>query len=203
MTRAEDGAVNAVSTQSGACASAGVRRGLAVAAAASLALVAGCSSNDAKSAAPSVSFSDSPSPKSSQEVEKERVLEAYRSMWQARNRTYAKAELDPQLEEYAGNKALSNIKITLMYYQDHDIVTKGKPTNSPEVTRVDTKADPKKAWITDCVDASDYHEVNSKTGKRVEQKNAPTRVVYKATAIASSADKWTIWTSDIDRGAKC
>ncbi|MFG2526090.1 hypothetical protein [Streptomyces sp. NPDC048527] len=166
-----------------------------------------CSSGSAKDtshSAPASSASTSATPADPDAAEKARVLKAYRSMWDARNLTYAKAELDPDLEKYANNKALSNIKATLAYYQDHGIVTKGTTSNSPEVTGINTTAQPKKATIRDCVDTSNYYEVTAKTGKKapVGDKNGDRRHVYNATAITSHG-RWVIWTTEIDRGAKC
>ncbi|MET8411870.1 hypothetical protein ABZV34_27865 [Streptomyces sp. NPDC005195] len=167
-----------------------------------VALSAGCSSpggdgRAGKETAPTPTKSTDPDA-----AEKTVVLEVYRSMWKARNRTYATAKLDSKLEDYAGNKALSNIKVTLIYYQDHGTVLKGEPVNSPEITGIDTAAKPMKATIADCVDTSHYDEVNVKTGKKVSVGTAPVRVVYNATAINSNG-KWIIWTTEIDRGRTC
>jgi hypothetical protein len=112
---------------------------------AALTVTTGCSSgsHDAspkQSATPSATQSVDPNA-----AEKAKVLEAYRNMWEARNRTYAQAKLDPKLSSYAGNKALSNIKVTLLYYQDHGTLMKGQPVNSPQVTGIDTESKPKKA----------------------------------------------------------
>ena len=167
-----------------------------------LTVTAGCSSDTKESSAPK---SASPSPSVSadpQAAEKAKVLAVYRSMWDARNRTYASAKLDPKLEDYAGNKALSNIKVTLIYYQDHGTVLKGEPVNSPKVTRVDSTSKPMKATITDCVDSSHYDEVNAKTGKKILAGTGPRRHVYNATAIVSNG-KWIIWTTEIDRERTC
>jgi hypothetical protein len=167
-----------------------------------LAAAAGCSSGSDE-ASPKKSASPSPTKSADPDAaEKAQVLEAYRNMWASRNRTYAKAKLDPKLEEYAGNKALSNIKVTLLYYQDHGTVMRGEPVNSPKVTGIDTSAKPMKATITDCVDTSNYDEVEAKTGKKVPVGTGPRRHVYTATAITSHG-KWIIWTTSIDRDRTC
>ncbi|MER7692410.1 hypothetical protein [Streptomyces sp. NPDC097610] len=168
-----------------------------------VALTAGCSSSGGDGGEAKKTTSPTPTKSTDPDAaEKTAVLEVYRSMWQARNRTYATAKLDSKLDDYAGNKALSNIKTTLLYYQDHDTVLKGEPVNTPEITGIDTAAKPMKASITDCVDTSHYDEVNVKTGKKVPVGKAPTRVVYNATAINSNG-KWIIWTTEIDRGRRC
>ncbi|MER5924934.1 hypothetical protein [Streptomyces mirabilis] len=168
-----------------------------------VALTAGCSSSGDHGGEAKKTTSPAPTKSSDPDAsEKTAVLEAYRNMWKARNRTYATAKLDSKLEDYAGNKALSNIKATLIYYQDHGTVLKGEPVNSPEITGIDTAAKPMKATITDCVDTSHYDEVNAKTGKKVPVGTAPVRVVYNATAINSNG-KWIIWTTEIDRGRTC
>jgi len=162
----------------------------------------GCSSGS-NAARPKKSVSPSATKSVDPEVtEKAEVLEVYRNMWEARNRTYAEAKLDPKLTDYAGNKALSNIKVTLLYYQDHGTVMKGKPVNSPEVTGINTASKPKKATITDCVDTGHYDEVDAKTGKEVPVGTGSRRHIYTATAI-SSHGKWIIWTTDINRERTC
>ncbi|WP_405933683.1 hypothetical protein [Streptomyces sp. NBC_00827] len=167
-----------------------------------LSVTAGCSSDSVntspkKSAGPSATKSVDPDA-----AEKAKVLQVYRSMWEARNRTYAEAKLDPKLGDYAGNKALSNIKVTLLYYQDHGTVMTGEPVNSPNVTDIDTSSTPMKATITDCVDTSHYEEVDAKTGKEVPVGTGSRRHIYNATAINSDGT-WIIWTTDIDREQKC
>ncbi|WP_432095619.1 hypothetical protein [Streptomyces sp. bgisy100] len=126
------------------------------------------------------------------------MLKSYRLMWEARNRTYATAKLAPELKTYAGNKALANIKVTMLYHQDQGTVMKGKPVNSPKVTAIDAK----KATLKDCVDTSNYTEVKAKTGKAVSNGDGPRRHVYNSSAIKSGG-KWVIWTTAIDRGRTC
>ncbi|MFI8178766.1 hypothetical protein ACIF6H_36595 [Streptomyces microflavus] len=131
-------------------------------------------------------------------AEKTAVLKAYEGMWAARNRSYATAKLDPELETYAGNKALSNIKATLFYHQQQSTVMKGEPTRAPQVDSVDET----RAALTDCVDTSDYTEVYVKTGKTVPVGTGPRRHHYTASAIKTGG-KWVIWTTTIERDRTC
>ncbi|GGN61948.1 hypothetical protein GCM10012285_61530 [Streptomyces kronopolitis] len=130
------------------------------------------------------------------------MLTAYRALWEARTRTYAKAELDPAVARHAANTALSNVKLTLAYYQDHGTVMRGTPRIAPKVTAVNTTAKPAKAVLTDCVDTRDYTEVNRKTGKKVPVGDGPRRHVYNATAVRVDGS-WRIWTTTIERDRTC
>lgn len=164
-----------------------------------LAAASSCSADTGDSSAKATGASPSLTRSADQDaVEKNAVLASYRLMWEARNRTYATAKLDPDLEKYAGNKALSNIKLTMLYHQEHGTVMEGEPVNSPEVTAIDAT----KATLKDCVDTSKYTEVESKTGKTVSNGDGPRRHVYNASAIKTGG-KWIIWTTAIDRGRTC
>ncbi|WP_411107777.1 hypothetical protein [Streptomyces sp. cmx-4-9] len=179
------------------------RRAAVLSGAVALALaLAGCGGGGGGAKAPAAATAaPSPSKKADPDAaEKVAVLEAYQGMWEARNRTYATAKLDPQLETYAGNRALSNIKVTLLYHQEHGTVMTGTPVNAPEVDGFDDAKT--KAVLRDCVDTTTYNEVEAKTGKAVPVGTGPRRHVYNASAIKTGG-KWVIWTTDIDRAATC
>ncbi|WP_095849695.1 hypothetical protein [Streptomyces sp. Ag82_O1-15] len=121
----------------------------------------------------------------------------------AESRTYKTAKLDPDVEKYAGNKVLADIKATLFYYQQQGVVMQGEMTHDPKITGIDTTAKPMKATLTDCVDSSKYDKTDAKTGKIIPVKaSGPRRHVNNATAIYTSG-KWVIWTADIDRERTC
>ena len=132
------------------------------------------------------------------------MLAVYRSMSAAEVRTYAKAKLDPDLEKYAADKALSDIKATLFYYQQQGTIMKGTLTRSPKVTAISIESDPLKATVVDCVDSSAYDKVSAKTGKAVGSvPSGPRRHVVTSTAERSKTGDWKIYASVIDRERTC
>ncbi|MEV0604639.1 hypothetical protein AB0I82_35815 [Streptomyces sp. NPDC050315] len=137
-----------------------------------------------------------------QAAEKKQVLKVYRSMWETKNRSFAKAELDPDVKKYASGKALGDIKVTTLYYEGRGHVMKGEPILHPEVTAIDTKSKPAKATVEDCVDSSHYDEVDKKTGKKVDFGDGPRRHP-NSTTLRMIGDKWFVWETSIDRERSC
>lgn len=138
--------------------------------------------------------------KDPQAAQKRAVLAAYRGMTAAETRTYAKGKPDPKLERYAGNKALSGIRQTLLYYQDQGTVLRGKPQHAPKVIAVSGS----RATLADCVDTSHQVEVHKKSGKKVPAGHGSRRHYNTATAIKTDKSRrWVIWTADIDRDRTC
>lgn len=163
----------------------------------------GCgSSGDDK--APAVASASTSASKTAdpEAAERTAVLRVYQAMNDAETHTYATGKVDPQLEMYAAHKALSDIKVTLFYYQQQGTVMKGSVTRSPQVTSLDTSSVPLKAVVTDCADSSKYDQVNSKTGKVVPYKG-PRRHVVTSTAERSKAGPWKFYTSVIERDRTC
>ena len=180
------------------------RRWLAVPGVAAVLLLAGCGGDpsDDASSSPAASVSASPST-DPQAAAKASVLTVYRKMWDAQVKVYASGTLkDSDLETYAADKALSKIKVTALYYQQHGSVMKGKPTLSPKVTAINATKQPHSATITDCVDTTDYVQVDKKTKKPVGTLDGNRRHVatFKANPIAG---KWRITDFDIDRDRTC
>lgn len=130
------------------------------------------------------------------------VLQVYRDMWDAEDRAYATGQMNADVQKYATDKALTDIKLTVIYYQDYGSVMKGEPVLSPRVTTIQTKTDPYTATITDCVDSSHYIEVNAKTGKPVPVTGGSHRHVVTSTA-RTVGGVWMILSSVIDRKRTC
>ncbi|WP_371641024.1 hypothetical protein [Streptomyces virginiae] len=167
------------------------------------AALAGCGGGDGGAKAPAAATA-APSPSKSADPdapEKAAVLEAYRAMRSAEERTYGTAKRDPQLATYAGNTALRDITLTMLYHQEQGTVMKGELSYRPEVTGFDEAKT--KATLTDCVDSSKYDEVKASTGEVIPVKGtAPRRHVNNLTAIKTDG-KWVIWALAIDRAATC
>lgn len=107
-----------------------------------------------------------------QAAEKAAVLAVYAGMGAAEVRSYAAGALDPELERYATDTALADIKATLFWYQQKNTVLAGQPARSAVVDSIDTASDPRRAVITDCVDSSGYDKV-SKDGTPVAVPSGP------------------------------
>jgi hypothetical protein len=170
-------------------------------------LLAGCTGtgDSAPSSSPSPSATVSSSPSTDpQAAAKATVLAVYRKMWAAKTKAYATAKMPDDLAHYATDKALSNIKLTLIYYQDHGTVMKGEPKIAPKVTAISIGSPSSEATITDCVDASSYIEVYRKTGKPIDTANPTASYRYVMTAAARTVGgTWMITDTSIDRTSTC
>lgn len=132
--------------------------------------------------------------------DREAVVSAYRQMWAAQVKAYSSGTLKGAgLEEAAGDKALSKIKVTALYYQEHGSIMKGEPELSPKVTSITAG---KQAQITDCIDSTHYVQVNKKTGKPIGLIDVNRRHVATYTA-RTLAGRWLITDFDIDRDRTC
>lgn len=110
--------------------------------------------------------------------------------------------LNDEIGQYATDKALSNIKLTLIYYQDNDVVLKGEPKLSPKVTAIQAEVQPYTATITDCEDTGSYIEVDRKTGKPLAVTSSSRR--HRVTSTAPTiGGTWMIMDTTIDREATC
>ncbi|MFJ5812146.1 hypothetical protein [Streptomyces sp. NPDC093093] len=138
-----------------------------------------------------------------QAAEKTAVLTAYDAMAAAETRSYANAVLDPELEKHATDKALADIKATLFWYQQRDIVMKGAPVHSPRVDSLDRSGGTWRASITDCVDSTAYNKVDKTSGKPVTAPSGPRRHVVTSTAQRTNTGPWQIYTSTIERDRTC
>ncbi|MFE9968244.1 hypothetical protein [Streptomyces sp. NPDC005525] len=135
-----------------------------------------------------------------EKAQKDAVLTVYRKMWAAQVKAYSSGTLKGVgLEGVAGGKALSKVRVTALYYQEHGSVMKGEPELSPKVTAISKGS---QAEITDCIDSTHYVQVNKKTGKRVGLLDENRRHVatYEARTIAGT---WLITDFDIDRDRTC
>lgn len=167
--------------------------------------VTGCSGADSKGAPPSVPASTTASPAPSANpsaAAKAQVLATYRKMWDAKVKVYQTGQITSrELEKYATDKALANIKLTSVFYQDHGMVLQGTPVLSPTVTALSLTKTPQRATISDCVDTTHFVEIYKATGKHVPLA-APQRHVQTSVA-QSTGGAWVITDSVIERDRTC
>jgi hypothetical protein len=122
-------------------------------------------------------------------------------MWAAQVKAYTSGTLKgTDLEKYAGDKALSKAKVTALYYQDHGTIMQGAPKLSPKVTAINTSTHT--ATISDCVDSTNYVQVDKKTKKPVGLLDNNRRHVGTATAH-TIAGQWLITDITLDRERTC
>ncbi|MCD9904542.1 hypothetical protein LUR56_39705 [Streptomyces sp. MT29] len=149
----------------------------------------------------------SPAPAASADpdaAEKAAVLKAYEGLTEAEARSYATAKLDPELETYAGHKALADIKATIFYHQQQNTRMQGTVAREPKVDTIDTASDPLEATITDCADSSQYEEIEAKSGKVRKLKSpGPRRHYVTSTAQRARTGEWKIYTYTIERDRTC
>ncbi|GHG12628.1 hypothetical protein ACFFSH_29640 [Streptomyces filamentosus] len=170
-------------------------------------LLAGCGTDSdtpvAKktSAAPATSASPSADP---EQQAREQVLAAYRGMWAEQVKIYGSGSFKgSQLEKYAADKALAKVRAAAFYYQNNDLVVKGKPKleDDPKVT-LSLGGASKSAVIVDCVDSTNFVPENRKTGEKSELDSTSRRKVQTSKAQYSSG-RWMITDSTIDKGSTC
>ena len=172
--------------------------------AAAAVLLAGCGSGHAqKTASPSPSTATaSPSPDPTAEA-KQQVLAVYQGMWAAETKIYTSGSLlHTDLQKYAVDKALAGIRASEVYYQNQDLVLKGKPKLSPQVTEIDLSSSPPTAQLTTCVDSSHFLPVDKHTGKRAKLASSVFRHVETATAIKDNGT-WLFTQATIQQDRTC
>ncbi|NUS15646.1 MAG: hypothetical protein HOY69_30345 [Streptomyces sp.] len=168
-------------------------------------LAAGCGSSGGKSdgaptATPQTS-SASPTPDRTAEAEAQAVT-AYESMWRTAVQVYASGDLtNPDLPKYAIDKALANIKVTALYYQDHGMSVTGQPALSPKVTSVSFAKQLHTANVTDCVDSTHYVQVYKATGKAVPRSGSFRHVV--TALVVDNGSSWVVSDFTIQRDRTC
>ncbi|MEU9304922.1 hypothetical protein [Streptomyces sp. NPDC048269] len=166
-------------------------------------VTAGCSKDD-KAAPPPPSPTASPSPSADpQEAEKAALLGVYRAFWDASLKAYSTGSMkNTGMESVGVDKAYAKVQATQIYYRDNDFVMTGAPNLSPRVTALDSAAAPPKASITDCIDSTNYIQVEKQSGKPVEtmDKNRRHAATYTALKVGGA---WQIRDFDISRDQLC
>ncbi|MFF4344755.1 hypothetical protein ACFY00_33145 [Kitasatospora sp. NPDC001540] len=167
-------------------------------------LAAGCTSADKPTTPPSSPpVAAPPSSTSPDEAAKAQVLTAYRGMWASMVKIYSSGTLEgTDLEKYAADKALAGIKASEVYYQDQNLVVKGEPVLTPQVTSIDLSANPPTAQITSCVDSSNFLPVDKTSGKPAQLASNVFRHVENSTAIQDRGT-WLITQSVIQQDQSC
>lgn len=173
---------------------------------AATALLAGCgSSDDGKteaSASPSATASASPSSDPAQ-VAKDQILAVYKGMWKETAKIYSTGSFKgTELTKYAGDKALSKVRVAAIYYQDNNLIVKGEPKLSPKVTVLSLNTDPKTATVVDCVDSTNFVPENKTTGKKSKLEGTNRRHT-QTSKVQWTGKTWLVIDSTIDKDSTC
>ncbi|MGW4890730.1 hypothetical protein ACWEQL_00445 [Kitasatospora sp. NPDC004240] len=106
------------------------------------------------------------------------------------------------LEQYAGDKALADIKASAVYYQDNNLILKGEPKLTPKVTAIDLSGTPNRATVEDCVDASNFLPVDKTTGAPAKL-TGTSQPYVQTSSLRIYAGRWVVMESTINRDKTC
>lgn len=136
----------------------------------------------------------------------EAVLETYRSAQELYiNVLRGERELDeaqPGLEQLSSGQALEAFTEDARAFEEAGVTFEGTPSTNPEITGIDTGADPAVATITDCWDDSAWQPVNP-DGQPLEfdDEQPPRRVIN---AQAEQQDQgWVLTQMSPEEGRTC
>ncbi|MFJ9551075.1 hypothetical protein [Streptomyces erythrochromogenes] len=166
------------------------------------AVTTGCTKEN--KAAPPPSPTASPTPSADpMAAEKDALLGIYRAFWDASVKAYSTGSMkDTGMEAVGADKAYSKVQATQIYYRDNGFVMTGAPALSPLVSALESAAVPPKATITDCIDSTNYIQVEKQSGKPVETMDKNRRHVATYTALKIGG-AWQIRDFDISRDQLC
>lgn len=146
----------------------------------------------------------SPSPDPTAELDAA-VLAAYRGFWRAQVTTLnnPRREPPPALKRYAIDKALADVRASVLIYRHGGIEMRGQPVLDPEIsTWSGTPSPSATATIADCVDSTDWQPVYAATGKSAAAPDQNSRVIVESTVV-QRAGRWVVRTSVAHRDQSC
>lgn len=181
----------------------------AIVVAATIVTIAACTGSSTPSPSTSSSPPSSPAPSSTTPTQDATttattdVLTVYRGYWAARVKAQASPDkpIPTDLDTYAIDKALTDVKSSVLRFRQQGIEFRGEPVLSPTVTAVQL-GDRADASITDCVDSTRWTPVFVATGKSALAPGQPMRVVVESSARIYSG-RWVIDASVAHRDRTC
>ena len=167
-------------------------------------LLAGCGSSgagtDAKAPASPAASPSSPDPTA---AAKQQVLAAYHGMFEAEVKGLNTNSLaGSDLEMYAFDKQLANIKDVLFKDMQGNVVMTGQPAYVVRSVTVDLTVVPHTASLTLCFDNKDWTPIDKTTGKSVAAPGQAQRYVSTA-RLRTVGSRWVVIDGTTDRGRKC
>ncbi|MFD7640484.1 hypothetical protein ACFV4P_07510 [Kitasatospora sp. NPDC059795] len=120
------------------------------------------------------------------------AVTSYQSWWDVRAEVFQRSNSDgTSLNQYATGNALGEALLSLNRLHDAKLVMTGRPKTSPLLKSLDLNAKPPVATVEDCLDVTDWHQVDATTH---EIKDPPQRLSrYPATAVLKKyGNRWLI-----------
>ncbi|MFJ2191655.1 hypothetical protein ACIOJE_27600 [Kitasatospora sp. NPDC087861] len=118
---------------------------------------------------------------------KSQVLAAYTGMWAEQVKAFAKGSTDgTDLERFTTDKALGDVRISVVKFGGLGIVFTGAPAHTPQVETIDIAATPRTATVRDCLDVTAWKPVDKASGQEKKVTNRLRYViVYSARTVGT------------------
>lgn len=131
------------------------------------------------------------------------VLTVYRGYWAERVKAQASPDkpVPADLDTVAIDKALTDVKSSVLRFRQQGIEFRGEPVLSPTVASIQL-GDRASASISDCVDSTHWTPVFVSTGKSALAPDQPMRVVVESSARIYNG-RWVIDSSVAHRDRTC
>ena len=136
-------------------------------------------------------------------VVKQQVLAAYQGMFDAEVKALNTDTLaGSQLEAYAFDKQLANIKGAVFQDIESNVVMTGRPAYTVQSIAVDTAATPHTATVTLCFDNKNWTPIDKTTRKSVSSPGQVQRYVSTA-RLRTVGSRWVVIGGTTNRGRQC
>lgn len=170
--------------------------GLAAVAAATLTLV-GCTDGTPTTTPTASRPSAAPSPTdSAASAAQDVVLQRYRAFRQAYDEAGLTADYkDETVVEYLETPLKQNVIAFLLQTNQHHAVYRGRAESNPSVTKIDLKAKPATATVTDCYDSTNYRLYYTSNNSPVPIKSGPRRYIIETVATDFGGTQGWLFTS--------
>jgi hypothetical protein len=171
-------------------------------------LLSGCGSDpdpgaDA-TAPPSTASSAAPQADTAEQEARTSALAAYDNYRKAYVAAAASGDVEgKELAKYTGDPLLRQLKYELIQKRDQGLTTKGQPSWSARVTKVNVDSRPFTATIEDCFDGSNWQTVYKSNGKPAGVPGQAKRYVVTAEAALYDDGRWLIRQSTAQRERPC
>ncbi|BAJ32179.1 hypothetical protein KSE_64200 [Kitasatospora setae KM-6054] len=136
-----------------------------------------------------------------QGLEGNEAVTAYQGWWNVQVDVLGRSDSDgTPLRQYATGNAFSDTVISLTRLHDNKLVMAGRPRTSPTLKSLDPQANPPTATIGDCLDVTDWHQVDATTKEIRDPQQRLSR--YPATAVMKKyGNRWLItdFTREVDK----
>ncbi|MEV4210184.1 hypothetical protein [Micromonospora sp. NPDC049662] len=131
------------------------------------------------------------------------TLAAYQDYVRAYVTASNEGDYNVRLDKFVADPALLTVRQDLLIKYQQGFVTKGEPTSTPKVSKVDTSRRPFTAEVEDCFDTGRWDVVSKKTGKSVRTTRQATRYVVIAKAELFDDGQWRIREVNAQRERPC